>query len=102
MPSFSRYARNRLYRDSGLSRSAMVRKGSPSQSASQAPTAIEIGQPYARKRASSILGPLTYGIVTWGTGGNHRLAILLTGAFFVAALVVLFFVDERRGRKQVE
>jgi MFS transporter, UMF1 family len=53
-------------------------------------------------RLASILGPLTYGIVTWGTGGNHRLAILLTGAFFVAALVVLLFVDERRGRRQVE
>jgi UMF1 family MFS transporter len=53
-------------------------------------------------RLASILGPLTYGIVTWATGGNHRLAILLTGAYFVAALVVLFFVDERRGRKQVE
>jgi len=36
------------------------------------------------------------------TGGNHRLAILLTGIFFVAALVVLAFVDERRGRAQVE
>ena len=53
-------------------------------------------------RLASILGPLTYGIVTWATGGNHRLAILLTGAFFVAALVVLLFVDERRGRRQVE
>jgi len=53
-------------------------------------------------RLAAILGPLTYGIVTWVTGGNHRLAILLTGAFFVAALVVLAFVDERRGRQQVE
>jgi MFS transporter, UMF1 family len=52
-------------------------------------------------RLASILGPLTYGIVTWGTGGNHRLAILLTGVFFVAALIVLLFVDERRGRRQV-
>ena len=52
-------------------------------------------------RLASILGPLTYGAVTWGTGGNHRLAILLTGIFFVAALVVLAFVDERRGRLQV-
>ena len=48
-------------------------------------------------RLASILGPLTYGGVTWATGGNHRLAILLTGAFFVAALVVLAFVRERRG-----
>ena len=53
-------------------------------------------------RLAAILGPLTYGAVTWATGGNHRLAILLTGAFFFAALLVLAFVDERRGRAQVE
>ena len=53
-------------------------------------------------RLASILGPLTYGAVTWGTGGNHRLAILLTGGFFVVALVILFAVDERRGRAAVE
>ena len=53
-------------------------------------------------RLAAILGPLTYGAVTWATGGNHRLAILLTGAFFVAALVVLAFVNEQRGRAQVE
>ena len=53
-------------------------------------------------RLAAILGPLTYGVVTWVTGGNHRLAILLTGAFFIVALVVLAFVDEGRGRGQVE
>ena len=52
-------------------------------------------------RLAAILGPLTYGAVTWATGGNHRLAILLTGAFFVVALIVLAFVSERRGRAQV-
>ena len=53
-------------------------------------------------RLAAILGPLTYGVVTWVTGGNHRLAILLTAGFFVVALVILAFVDERRGRQQVE
>ena len=53
-------------------------------------------------RLAAILGPLTYGAVTWMTGGNHRLAILLTGVFFVISLVILLFVDERRGRAQVE
>ena len=53
-------------------------------------------------RLAAILGPLTYGVVTWATGGNHRLAILLTGAFFAVALVILAFVDERRGRREVE
>ena len=52
-------------------------------------------------RLAAILGPLTYGVVTWVTGGNHRLAILLTGGFFIAALLVLAFVNERRGRAQV-
>ena len=52
-------------------------------------------------RLAAILGPLTYGAVTWVTGGNHRLAILLTALFFVAALLVLFLVDERRGRREV-
>jgi UMF1 family MFS transporter len=53
-------------------------------------------------RLAAILGPLTYGAVTWITGGNHRLAILLTGIFFIAALAVLAFVNEERGRRQVE
>jgi UMF1 family MFS transporter len=53
-------------------------------------------------RLAAILGPLTYGGVTWATGGNHRLAILLTGGFFIASLIVLAFVNERRGREQVE
>ena len=52
-------------------------------------------------RLAAILGPLTYGVVTWVTGGNHRLAILLTGGFFIAALIVLAFVSESRGRAQV-
>jgi UMF1 family MFS transporter len=48
-------------------------------------------------RLASILGPVTYGTVTWATGGNHRLAILATGAFFIAAIACLAYVDERRG-----
>ncbi len=52
-------------------------------------------------RLAAILGPLTYGSVAWATGGNHRLAILLTGIFFILALVLLAFVDERRGRNQI-
>jgi len=52
-------------------------------------------------RLSAIMGPLTYGSVTWATGGNHRLAILLTGTFFILSLGFLAFVDERRGRAHV-
>jgi UMF1 family MFS transporter len=50
-------------------------------------------------RLSAILGPLTYGAVSWISGGNHRLAMLITGAFFIAALLVLAGVDEARGRE---
>ncbi len=48
---------------------------------------------------SSILGPLTYGVVTWLTVGNHRLAILLTGIYFVLGAAILAGVDAERGRK---
>jgi UMF1 family MFS transporter len=48
---------------------------------------------------SSILGPLTYGMVSWISQGNHRLAILITGSYFVAGLAILAGVDIRRGRR---
>jgi UMF1 family MFS transporter len=47
---------------------------------------------------SSILGPITYGAVSWLSRGNHRLAMLITGAFFVAGLLILHGIDARRGR----
>jgi UMF1 family MFS transporter len=49
-------------------------------------------------RLSAIVGPLTYGLVTWLTGGNHRLAILSTAVFFVVGLVLLLPLDVARGR----
>jgi len=48
-------------------------------------------------RLSAIVGPITYGLVTLLTAGNHRIAILSTGAFFLAGLVVLRRVDVARG-----
>jgi UMF1 family MFS transporter len=48
---------------------------------------------------SSILGPITYGTVSWVSLGNHRLAMLLTGSFFVAGLLLLYGIDARRGRR---
>jgi UMF1 family MFS transporter len=48
---------------------------------------------------SSILGPLTYGAVSWISQGNHRLAMLFTGVFFVAGLLLLRGIDARRGRR---
>lgn len=50
-------------------------------------------------RLSAIVGPLTYGVVTWLSGGNHRLAILSTGIFFVAGLWLLRGVDMARGER---
>jgi len=50
-------------------------------------------------KLSSVLGPLSYGTVTWATGGDHRLAILCTGLFFVAGLALLMGVDVERGHR---
>jgi UMF1 family MFS transporter len=49
-------------------------------------------------KAASIAGPLTYGITTWVFAGNHRLAILATGVYFVVGLVLLKGIDTERGR----
>jgi UMF1 family MFS transporter len=46
---------------------------------------------------AAVVGPLTYGLITWFTHGNHRIAILATGLFFVAGLILLARVDIRRG-----
>lgn len=48
---------------------------------------------------SAIVGPLTYGLMTAIFHNNHRLAILVTGLFFVVALLVLQRINIERGRK---
>jgi MFS transporter, UMF1 family len=50
-------------------------------------------------KLSAILGPVTYGMVTWLTQGNHRLAILVTGVFFIIGLAILSGLDVARGRR---
>ena len=50
-------------------------------------------------RLSAVIGPITYGLVTWLSNNNHRLAILSTGLFFVAGLVVLARIDMQRGER---
>jgi UMF1 family MFS transporter len=50
-------------------------------------------------RLASIIGPLTYGAITWATGGNQRLAIVSTSALFIAGLVFLRPIDVERGRR---
>jgi len=50
-------------------------------------------------KLSAVLGPLTYGFVTWFTSGDHRLAILLTGTYFLVGLAIIRGIDVIRGRK---
>jgi UMF1 family MFS transporter len=50
-------------------------------------------------KLASILGPITYGAVTWASGADHRLAMLVTGSFFVLGLLVLAGIDVERGRR---
>jgi UMF1 family MFS transporter len=46
---------------------------------------------------ASIIGPVTYGLVTWVTAGNHRLAILSTGLFFLIGWAAIRPIDVSRG-----
>jgi UMF1 family MFS transporter len=50
-------------------------------------------------KLSSILGPMTYGMVTWLSDGDHRTAILVTGVYFVAGIAIVAGVDIVRGRR---
>jgi UMF1 family MFS transporter len=49
-------------------------------------------------RLASIIGPVTYGLVSWWTAGNHRIAFLCTGGFFLVGLALLRRVQVERGR----
>jgi UMF1 family MFS transporter len=49
-------------------------------------------------RVASIVGPLSYGAITWMTGGNQRLAIGFTSVLFVVGLALLLPVNMDRGR----
>ncbi len=48
---------------------------------------------------ATIIGPLTYGAISWLTGGEQRLALLSTLSFFVLGLLLLSTVNEQRGRE---
>ena len=50
-------------------------------------------------RCAAIIGPATYGAISWLTGGDQRMAMLSTLGFFVAGLALLFTVDEDRGKR---
>ena len=53
-------------------------------------------------KLSAILGPLTYGVASWVTQGDHRTAILITGSYFVVGLLILYGVDAQRGGAAAE
>jgi UMF1 family MFS transporter len=53
-------------------------------------------------RASAVLGLLTYGLVTWLTDNNQRLAMGVTAGFFVGGLLLLAKVDMRRGQRAAQ
>jgi len=50
-------------------------------------------------KTASIFGPLTYGAVTWIFAGNHRLGILVVGAYFVVGFILLAGIEIERGRR---
>lgn len=51
-------------------------------------------------RAAAIIGPISYGMVSQASGGDHQLALLSTLCLFVSGLLLLLFsVDEQRGYK---
>lgn len=50
-------------------------------------------------KLSSILGPVTYGVVTWITAGDHRFAMLVTGIFFLIGIGILAGLNVERGRR---
>ncbi|SES68590.1 MFS transporter, UMF1 family [Nitrosomonas marina] len=49
-------------------------------------------------KLSSILGPLTYGWVSWISQGDHRLAMLITGSYFIIGLLILARINVVRGQ----
>ena len=52
-------------------------------------------------RVAAIIGPVSYGVISWLSAGNHRIAILSTLTFFIVGLLLLLRVNESRGKAQV-
>lgn len=50
-------------------------------------------------RVAMILGPLSYGLISWLSDGNHRAALLATTVYFVGGLALLARVDVARGHR---
>ena len=50
-------------------------------------------------KLSSIIGPITYGLISWISHGDHRLAMLITGSYFIIGLFILMGINVKRGRQ---
>lgn len=50
-------------------------------------------------KLASIAGPLSYGLATWISDGDHRGALLVTGGYFIVGLALLTGVNVVRGRR---
>ena len=48
-----------------------------------------------------MLGPFIFGLISTATG-SQRTAILSTAVFFIAGLIGMAFIDERRGHAEAE
>jgi UMF1 family MFS transporter len=51
-------------------------------------------------KAASVIGPLTYGLLSFVSGGNHRVAMLATGLFFIVGMLLLLRVDVSAGHQR--
>lgn len=48
---------------------------------------------------AAIIGPISYGLISYLSDGNHRMAILSTLTFFVVGLLMLATINENRGKQ---
>ncbi len=51
-------------------------------------------------KAAYMVGPFVFGLISTATG-SQRIAILSTGGFFLAGLLAMPLISERRGRAAV-
>ncbi len=49
-------------------------------------------------RMAAIVGPLSYGLVTFATHGNHRIALAVTTIFFISGIALVLTISEVRGK----
>jgi UMF1 family MFS transporter len=52
-------------------------------------------------KGAYMLGPFIFGLISTGTG-SQRVAILSTAVFFIAGLIGMAFIDEKRGHREAE